>query len=56
MQNRKVALVWKRVAGLLLASGIALPAMAEGGSYPSMQFLLGVVLLYTLGMPIAVAA
>ena len=49
-------MVWKRVIGLLLASGIALPAMAEGGSYPSMQFLLGVALLYTLGMPIAVAA
>ena len=29
--------------------------MAEGGMYPSAQLLLVVVLLYTLGMPLAVA-
>ena len=42
--------------GLLLACSMALSARAEVGSYPSANLLLGILFLYTLGIPIAIAA
>ena len=56
MKNGRIFPVSWCLLGLLFACSVALPARAEGGSYPSATLLLGFLFLYTLGIPIAAAA
>ena len=43
------------MAMALIAGSVSLPALAEGGMYPSAGLLLGLLFLYALGIPIAIA-